>query len=86
MVEKHRSDALGLTYTLDPDGILFEDGVRYTVPEAIAVSRSANHPDDVRAVHLVKKIFDGEILQPKGHKPKKRITLLHARRFDGKEE
>jgi len=83
---EHRSDALGLGYTLDPGGILFEDGVRYTLPEAMEVSRTASCADDVRAVHLIKKRFDGRIIVPAKPKPRRRVTLRHARVFDGREE
>lgn len=82
----HRSDALGLGYVLDPDGIIFDDGVRYTLPEAMEVSRTARTDDDVRAVHLVKKVFDGDIIIPDKPKPRRRVTLRHARVFDGRDE
>ena len=40
--------------------LTFSDGVKYTIAEAMELSRADG--DTVRAVHLVKKLFDGELI------------------------
>lgn len=57
------SEALQLKYNYFPslDQIIFEDGVCYTMREAIIVSRMKN-PVDIRAAHLCKQVFGGEII------------------------
>jgi len=58
-------DEIGCSYTVQPDAsLLFEDGVRYTLSEALMVSRSGAQGDDLAKLHLVKKAFDGEIVGP----------------------
>lgn len=58
-----RSEKLGLNYQYYPnlDQIIFEDGVCYTMREAIIVSRISK-PMDLQAIHNVKKVFGGEIV------------------------
>jgi len=48
---------------LKPPRIVFEDGVCYTVDEAILVAK-VKSPADLRAIHRVKQIFGGQILKP----------------------
>lgn len=57
-----RSKALGLEYEYFPslDLLIFEDGVCYTMREAVICSRTKT-PDDLKAVHLVKKTFGGKV-------------------------
>jgi len=68
MDEKKYSEALRQKYQLVLDSrevplLRFEDGVEYTIPEAMQLSRGADN-DTIRAVHAVKKIFHGELLIP----------------------
>lgn len=58
-----RSEKLGLNYEYWPnlDQIIFEDGVCYTMREAIITSRISK-PVDLKALHLVKTVFGGEII------------------------
>ena len=61
--------SLDQSYTWD-DGrgaMVFEDGVSYSVSELLAYSKRDTSPEDQRAIHNVKKIFDG-VLVEKGHK------------------
>jgi hypothetical protein len=67
--EVHHSVDLDLYYSpVAPQGggrgmeILFEDGVRYTMTEALHISRDELQGDDLRALHLVKRITDGQLL------------------------
>jgi len=39
--------------------IVFSDGVRYTISECLLLSKGRPSDDDIRAVHAIKKIFDG---------------------------
>lgn len=58
-----RSEKLGLNYQYYPslDQLIFEDGVCYKMREAIIVSRISK-PVDLKAVHLVKMVFGGEVI------------------------
>lgn len=40
---------------------LFEDGVRYTVREMLFIAKHDLDPQDETAIHMVKKMIDGEI-------------------------
>lgn len=62
-MQKSRSKALGLSYTWNGGPLVFEDGVRYTVAEAIHLSSAGD--ETLRAVHLVKKMFDGQVITPR---------------------
>lgn len=59
-----RSKALGLRYTHFPNlnKIVFEDGVCYTMDEAVMAAKAKN-ADDLRAIHLVKAVFGGTLLK-----------------------
>ena len=67
---EHYSEALHQTYELIGDGrspsgvegLIFEDGVKYTMLEAVYLSRASDA--DIRALHAIKKAFSGEILIP----------------------
>lgn len=65
-MEYSRVLSLHYEYFPDIDLIRFEDGVCYTMQEAIIISRMGD--EDVKAVHLVKKIFGGELLR-QGEEP-----------------
>ena len=56
-----RSRDLRLNYTHDDSGLLFEDGTRYTIEEAMYLAQRGVRGADLRAVHLVKNVFDGDI-------------------------
>ena len=40
----------------------FEDGVEYTLDEALILSKGRAAGDDLKAIHLAKKVFDGELV------------------------
>jgi hypothetical protein len=65
--EVHHSVELDLTYQVSdsPEGmvLVFEDGVAYTLVDALRISHEELSPVDIRALHKIKKTFDGE-LQP----------------------
>lgn len=51
-------------YDLSPSVLIltFDDGVSYTLAESLTLARGNPSPEDIRAVHYVKKLFDGDIL------------------------
>lgn len=56
-----QSKKLNLNYNRLKDGsILFEDQVRYTREEMDKIMNL--EPDELKAIHIVKKIFKGEII------------------------
>jgi hypothetical protein len=63
------SKALNLSYQYYPnlDQIIFEDGVCYTMREAMILSKMKSSVD-IRAAHLVKSVFGGEIRHEKDGK------------------
>lgn len=54
--------ALNQSYQFTGNGILFEDGIEYTIHEAVAIARGDCTDEDIRAIHAVKRIFDGMII------------------------
>jgi len=54
-------EALQMTYDYRDGVLIFTDGVKYTVHEAVLLSKGKLNDHDLRALHHVKKIFDGEI-------------------------
>jgi hypothetical protein len=42
--------------------LVFEDGVEYSLAEALHISRDELQTDDIKALHAVKKLFDGQLL------------------------
>lgn len=61
MTERKYSKALRQSYTLLESGHLqFEDGVKYTIAEALHLSTASDQ--DIRAIHYVKKQFNGELI------------------------
>ena len=61
--DRKYSKALRQSYTLQESGHLrFEDGVKYTIAEAIALATATDL--DIQAIHKVKKQFMGEIIIP----------------------
>lgn len=57
-----RSKQLGLTYVYDGTALRFEDGVSYTIDEALLLSWNGASAQTIQAVHSIKKHFDGEII------------------------
>jgi hypothetical protein len=60
-VAQHSPD-LDLHYDFDGFNLRFEDGVSYTLSEAVILAKGRPTRDDVRAVHALKKAFDGVLL------------------------
>jgi hypothetical protein len=68
----HHSVDLDLRYALAwPDGqagasselvLVFEDGIQYTWREALTVSHVGGSREDLRLLHRIKTLFDGQIL------------------------
>lgn len=56
--------ALKQSYVVDEKtgDLVFDDGTRYTLAEALELSRRRAKGRDIRAVHTIKKVFDGEIV------------------------
>jgi len=46
----------------DSMSLVFDDGIEYTVSEAVTISKGFPSKDDIKAIHAVKKAFDGEVL------------------------
>jgi hypothetical protein len=63
--------ALGQYYIWDADnGLLcFDDGVIYTGYESILLAEGKPDDEDIRAVHAIKKIFDGQLIAPDAADP-----------------
>lgn len=76
---KH-SDKLNLDYQYYPalDQLIFEDGVCYKMREAMIVSRT-KHDSDLRAIHLVKKMFGGEVIH---HSEAEKLTMEERSWFE----
>jgi hypothetical protein len=41
---------------------VFYDGVNYTLAEAQALSKRKEKDEDLRKIHLVKRLFQGELI------------------------
>jgi len=78
-----RAKSLGLSYTYDPENAVlrFEDGVDYTAAEALSLSRPGIIPADLRAIHRVKKAFDGEILTGPAEQPPRGLVNLDDKKL-----
>lgn len=48
-------------YNGETGEMVFSDGVKYTIEEAVQLSKGRLSDDDLMAIHQVKKVFDGEI-------------------------
>jgi hypothetical protein len=57
---RSRAPGLGLDYECDGTTLLFEDGVVYTVKEALLLCGA--DADAQRAVHAAKSVFKGEVI------------------------
>jgi len=65
-MNRHYVRALDQHYTWDGDnGLLrFDDGIIYDCHEAILLAEGKPCDEDIRAVHAIKKIFDGQLVAP----------------------
>jgi hypothetical protein len=72
--------ALNQSYRFEGDRIVFQDGVSYTIEEAVHIARDRLDDDDIQAIHLVKKLFDGEIVVQPGETQK---VVYNAKMDDG---
>lgn len=56
-----------LNYKYDPDAgtAVFEDGVMYTAAEMVHIAKQNTTIQDENAIHLVKRVFDGELIMRK---------------------
>jgi len=60
--------ALESRYRFVNGKMVFEDGVEYTLAEALLMQADRNLNNvDMLAIHLVKKLFDGEIIYANGY-------------------
>lgn len=50
------------TFDYDTGRFLFSDGVTYSLREALHISRTAVTMEEVAAIHRLKAIFEGEVL------------------------
>jgi len=67
MAERRYSRQLNLHYSYDPREmvLIFDDGVKYTLNEALVLSRGGAKKNDLEAIHKVKAVFHGEIIDPR---------------------
>jgi len=60
--------SLGMSYTYDGQDCVFPDNTRYKPSEMLALAQCCKgvreRPSDMRKLHLVKKLFNGEFLRP----------------------
>jgi hypothetical protein len=52
-----------MSYRYKPETgeIVFSDGVKYTIDEAVLISKGSLSDGEIRIIHYCKKLFDGEI-------------------------
>jgi hypothetical protein len=64
MTERKYARLMGMYYRYNPEEgtLTFEDGVKYTVKEAMTVSKVPGNERDLAALHTVKSIFHGEVI------------------------
>jgi hypothetical protein len=55
----------------------FEDGVKYSAAEMVHVAHTGGSDVDIRALHLIKKLFDGEIVVPGVNEPRKSVGSMY---------
>jgi len=77
--------ALGQSYAVDEKtgDLVFADGIRYTVAEALELARGGAKTGTIRAVHQIKKLFDGEIVSPAVEQARKRKNRRTIRSVKG---
>ncbi len=54
--------ALEQRYEFTEDRLVFEDGTVYTLAEATFMAKDRLSAEDIQAIHLVKRLFGGEIV------------------------
>lgn len=80
--ERSSVPTLGLSYEFRDGKMIFSDGVEYSIDEAAALARDRLTDDDLRAIHLVKRIFDGTIMDCAGAARR----MIHDADQDGPDE
>lgn len=75
-MNKSYSKALKLSYTFNDIDIVFEDNIHYSIAEALFISKAK--PTDLKAIHICKQVFDGEIItkEPEPETKKVHSSLL----------
>lgn len=73
--------ALNQSYRFEGDRIVFQDGVSYTIAESLHIAKDRLDDDDIQAIHLVKKLFDGEIVVQPGEAAKVVYNALNDENF-----
>ena len=61
-MKKEYVPAIGQSYTFKDGRAVFDDGVVYTFEEMMHLSERRAAGEDLKAIHIVKKAFDGEII------------------------
>jgi hypothetical protein len=61
-MKKEYVPAIGQSYTFRDGVATFDDGVSYTLKEMLYLAERHAAGSDLREVHLVKKVFDGELI------------------------
>lgn len=56
------SKDIGLRYRFSRGVFTFDDGVKYSFEEAMHLSKTRCKGDDLKKVHYIKKLFDGEVV------------------------
>lgn len=62
MIRKNYVPELDQSYRFENGAMIFEDGVQYTVQEAVLLSKGNCSPLDLQAIHEIKKLFGGSII------------------------
>lgn len=62
------SKDLSKNYDIDEQGSYhFEDGVKYSMSEVIAICNASN--DALKAIHIIKAVFDGDVIPEEYKEP-----------------
>ena len=72
--------SLKYEYDQDTGVCTFEDGTVYTVEEMIFIARQRISVEDMDMIHLVKRIFDGELVMETNRFPR-RHARSHLERY-----
>ena len=82
-MERRYARPLGLHYSYDPRDLVlvFDDGVKYTLKEAVILAKGGAKENDLRAIHKVKAVFFGEVLDPDDTGPARttRVPVPHGK-------
>ena len=61
MHKYYYSDKLKLRFRQHESGVIFEDKTAYTADEMRSITEANCQDDEIRTIHLAKKILDGKI-------------------------